>query len=134
MPILQDRCATFVLHATIVQSRLAMLIISKAQMKVFKDHSTEEFVQRTVVFLRENTPDWAVRRTDEAIAEHVRDLIAWGHEVGIRKEINLQKLMYHVIKYKLPIPFNDRVLNVLDGEVSEDRRIKDLIRICKDHG
>ena len=55
-----------------------MLTISKAQMKVFSANSTEDFVKRTVEFLRANTPDWAASRTDKEIAEQVRSGIAWG--------------------------------------------------------
>ena len=111
-----------------------MLIISKAQMKVFKDHSTEEFVQRTVVFLRENTPDWAMQRTDEAIAEHVRAIISWGHEAGIRKEISIQKILYNTIRKGCSVD-DENILSILTTlHLTEDRRLLDFNEYLRKNG
>lgn len=48
-----------------------MLIISKAQMAQLGAHSRNDFVQRTVAFLKVNTPQWAAGSTVDNIVHHI---------------------------------------------------------------
>jgi len=105
------------------------MIITNQQINSLGASSKEEFVQKTIVFLKENTPYWASNRTEEEIREHVVRMIEEGRQVEVKKEINIQKLLYNWIRYDLMLPFSEKVDGILRQSAEhEDDRLHTLIK------
>lgn len=111
-----------------------MFTISKAQMAQFGTHSRDQFVQRTVAFLKENTPQWAKARDDEEIAQHVRETIEWGLKIGIRKEINVQKVLYHTVRAGRLVDDKDLQPIWSGSQPTENRKVMEFIKYMNGHG
>lgn len=108
------------------------MIIKQTQIQNLGSRSEQHFIEKTIAFLRENTPDWAISKEDEEIRTHIEQMIEISSDRNINKEINIQKLLYYCSKYGLPIPFNKRMEELLAFEVlSEDERIHRLIKQIK---
>jgi hypothetical protein len=105
------------------------MIIKETQIQTLGSSSKLEFIEKTIAFLRENVPDWATSKEDDEIRGHIESMIEMGSDRNISKEINIQKLLYHCLRFGLRIPFNKRVEELLAFDVlSEDERVKRLIK------
>lgn len=112
-----------------------MFTISKAQMAQFGAYSRDEFVQRTVAFLKENTPQWAAERTDDVIADHIQKTIDACARIDIRQEINIQKVLYHSIRTNNDPFAEGPFFDILSTpQQVESRRIMTLIKYVREHG
>ncbi len=112
-----------------------MLIISKAQMAQLGAHSRTDFVQRTVTFLKENTPQWTAERTDDVVADHIQKTIDACARMNIRQEINIQKVLYHAIRTNSD-PFAEGPLRsaLTTSGLTESRRVMGFIKYLREHG
>ena len=102
-----------------------MLIIKDIQMKAFRQIEVEKFVQKSVVFLQENFADWCADKEQEAIETFIHDIIAFGEQYEIRKQLNLQKLMHFKITYEFDIPLVEHLEAILSPvDTNESYRVK----------
>ncbi|NND94652.1 MAG: hypothetical protein HKN45_07265 [Flavobacteriales bacterium] len=110
------------------------MLIKDSQINALGIPAKERFILQTIRFLRENTSDWAVDKNDEEIRRDIENMIRIGDEKNIKKEINIQKMLYHWIKYDLSLPFNEQIDHSLSIEgLNENRRIKEMIKVIRKH-
>lgn len=110
------------------------MIIKENQLVSLGLKSHHDFIEKTVIFLRENTPEWAASKEDDEIKTHIENMIVMARDRNIAKEINIQKLLYHCYRYGLPIPFSKRMEELLAFDIlSEDERVKRLIKERSGH-
>lgn len=108
------------------------MIIKEKQIQSLGSKSEQEFIEKTISFLRENTPDWAIFKEDDEIKNHIESMIEMCRDRSVKKEVNMQKIMYHCYRYGLPIPFSKRMEELLAFDVlSEDERVKRLIKAIR---
>ncbi len=111
------------------------MIISNAQRAKLGESQRKLFVDKTVIFLKENTAQWAESKSDEQIIAVIDSLIAIGKDRNIKKEINIQKLAYHWIKYDLKMPPSAQIDTELrQVGLGEDYRVKCMIKAIRKNG
>lgn len=111
------------------------MLIRTAQIEVLGKQQQEKFIEKTITFLRDNTPKWADSKTDDQIRSAIEKMIELGKERNIRKEINIQKLLYHWIKYDLNMPLSDEIEGELNQQgLSENYRVKCMIKAIVKNG
>lgn len=105
------------------------MIIKEEQIRELGAGSKQDFVERTLLFLCENTPEWAEQRSDDEARSYITSVIELAGDRSITKEINIQKILYYCIRYGIQIPFRKRMEEVLGFESpGEDERIKNMIK------
>ena len=111
------------------------MIVSENQLKAVGAPSYEKFILKTIQFLKKNTPEWAEGKDDKEMRGPIEEMIEIGKELNIRKEVNIQKLLYYAITKELQIPFSAALQEILrTPDVGEDLRTKNLIKaIVKNH-
>ena len=101
-----------------------MLIIKDIQIEAFRQIEVEKFVQKSVVFLQENFADWCADKEQEAIETFIHEIIEFGEQYEIRKQLNLQKLMHFKISYEFDIPLVEHLEAILSPvDTNESYRI-----------
>ncbi len=94
-------------------------------MEAFRQIEVEKFVQKSVVFLRQNFPEWCTDKEQEEIEAFIHEIIAFGEQYDIRKQLNLQKLMHFKIKYEFDIPLVEHLEAILSPiDTNESYRVK----------
>lgn len=102
-----------------------MLVIKDVQMEAFRQIEVEKFVQKSVVFLRQNFADWCADKEQEEIEVFIHKIIAFGEQYEIRKQLNLQKLMHFKITYEFDIPLVEHLEEILTPvDTNESYRVK----------
>ena len=102
-----------------------MLIIKDIQMEAFRRIEVEKFVQKSVVFLQENFPDWCANKEQDEIEAFIHEIITFGEQYEIRKQLNLQKLMHFKISYEFDIPLVEHLEAILSPvDTNESYRVK----------
>jgi len=102
-----------------------MLVITNKQMEAFRQIEVEKFVQKSVVFLHNNFADWCADKTPDDIEAFIYEMIAFGEQYEIKKQLNLQKLMFFKIEFGFDVPLVVELEGIL-GEVekNEGYRVK----------
>ncbi len=94
-------------------------------MEAFRQIEVEKFVQKSVVFLRQNFPEWCEGKEEQEIEAFIHEIIAFGEQYEIRKQLNLQKLMHFKITYEFDIPLVEHLEAILNKkEWGENYKIK----------
>ena len=105
------------------------MVIRQVQMVVLGTPMKEAFVVKTITFLRKECPEWASDKKDDEIRESVERMIEIGKKHGVRKEINLQRLLYHMTLKSMSIGETEKAMEVQSiKDSTEDRRTKEIIR------
>lgn len=105
------------------------MIIATQQLEALGAPHKEAFIVKTLVFLRKECGLWAELKTEEEIIGHIVEMIKVGDEFDIRKEINIQKVIYYQIKCDLSLPFTSRLQSILAPEgLNEDTRVLNMIK------
>jgi len=102
-----------------------ILVIRKEQMALFQSHALEQFIIKSISFLKKNFLVWSLHRSDEAIRLFVEETIRFGGGYNIRKQINLQKIMHYQIEYSFEIPLSGYLQERLAGkDLNETQRVE----------
>ena len=111
------------------------MIIKVEQIATLGTPAKEKFILKTIEFLRENTPEWAEEKDGQEIRGPIEEMIKIGKELNIKKEVNIQKLLYYSKTKELQIPFSAAIQEILKTpDLGEDLRTKNLIKaIVKNH-
>ncbi len=111
------------------------MLIKDSQISVLGSQPREGFIVNTVNFLRGNAEEWSSKRTDEQVRGVIEEMIEIGEKNHIRKEINIQKLLYYSIVNELQIPFSEAIHEIIQApDLGEDLRTKNFIKaIVKNH-
>ncbi|MBP6311718.1 MAG: hypothetical protein KA408_05570 [Flavobacteriales bacterium] len=108
------------------------MIIAQQQLEALGAPHKEAFIAKTLVFLRKECAQWAMNKEDEVIVESIENMIYFAKRYDVKKEVNVQKLLYHWIQSELELPFKQPLKDALMQEnVSEDKRVKDMIKKTK---
>jgi len=84
----------------------------------------EQFISTSLLFLRENFPEWSQTKEDKFLRDFINKMIQFGREYNILKEINVQKLMAYKIEYDFVMPLkNDRKIKLNQQDFEEDYRM-----------
>lgn len=94
-------------------------------MEAFRKIELEKFVQKSVIFLRENFTDWSADKEQKGIEVFIYEIFEFSEQYEIRKQLNLQKLMYLKIEFGFEMPLVKEFEDIL-GEVeqNESYRVK----------
>jgi hypothetical protein len=104
-------------------------IIKTSQLQMFSDVKIEQFVKKTIAFLRKNFVEWAGEKDDAELAKYIHSMIDLGKRYKILKEINLQKLMHYHIRYKFDIPLHkDLEQFLVEHKLKERNRLENFHR------
>lgn len=107
-----------------------MLKISQNQFLVFKNVYIEKFIIDSIEFLNSNFAQWVKNKSKDELDNFVRDTIEFAQLYSIKKEINVQKLMYFRINFNFPIPLTIEHRNLLlETEKNEDGRMRNFYKI-----
>ncbi len=94
-------------------------------MEAFRQIKVEKFVQKSIVFLRQNFPEWCANKEQEEIETFIHEIIVFGEQYEIRKQLNFQKLMHFKIKYEFDIPLVEHLEAILSPvDMNESYRVK----------
>ncbi|MFZ1399076.1 MAG: hypothetical protein WAS33_19375 [Candidatus Promineifilaceae bacterium] len=105
------------------------MIIATQQLEALGAPHKEAFIAKTIAFLRKECAEWASSKKDDEIRESVERIINIGKKHGIKKEINVQRLLYHMALKFMSIKRIENAMEVqTDMDISEDRRTKEIIR------
>ena len=77
-----------------------MFTISKNQLKDFEAQSQEQFVLKSLDFLEANFKDWTRGQDEYDLRTFIVETIELGEKIGIRKEVNVQKMMAIRVKHE----------------------------------
>ncbi|NEN23565.1 hypothetical protein G3O08_08635 [Cryomorpha ignava] len=111
------------------------MLIRTAQIEALGTPKKEKFIEKTIAFLKENTPKWAESKTDDQISATIENMIELGRERNIKKEINIQKLLFHWIKYELKTPPSPEIdAELIQESRSENYRVKCMIKAIRRNG
>jgi len=102
-----------------------MFTITNKQMEALKQIEIEKFVEKCVVFLKNNFEDWCASKSINEIEYFIYEMLSLGDQYHIKKQINLQKLMFFKIEYDFEMPLKRNLIEKIDelGR-NEDYRIK----------
>jgi len=101
-----------------------MFVIKDKQMEAFRQIEVEKFVQKSVLFLRDNFKEWCSERPLDEITDFIHNIIALGNKYHINKQKNLQKLMFLRIEYGFLIPLEDNHKRIFEKVIeSETSRV-----------
>lgn len=76
-----------------------MLVIKETQLDAFKIVAREKFIQKSLIFLKENFYSWSREQSEDDLVEFINKMIDFGAKMGIHKEINVQKLMVFHLRH-----------------------------------
>lgn len=103
------------------------MIVRKEQLARFSQGMVDAFIGKTIVFLRSNFPDWAGSKSDTQLGRLVQEMIDLGAAHGIKKEINIQKLLYYKVRFDFDIPLHKKLFPILtEIDVDEDSRTENF--------
>lgn len=106
-----------------------MLVIRKEQIETMERAMMQQFVEKTVHFIKDNFQDWSGARSDDDIEEFVVTMITFAQENGLRNEISIQKLIAYKINFQLSIPLTPEMNHILaNTELDEDSRLEYFVR------
>lgn len=88
-------------------------------MEAFRQIEVEKFVQKSVLFLKNNFADWCADKRQEEIEAFIYKMIEFGEQYDIKKQLNLQKLMFFKIEFEFDIPLV-KVLEEILNEVEKN--------------
>jgi len=86
-----------------------MLTISKKQYEVFFNKEKDKFIEKSIVFLKENFLDWTKDKSESELVDFIEEIIDFGEQYNILSQLNLQKLMYYKIDLEFDIPLNEKL-------------------------
>ena len=75
-----------------------MFRIQEHHQEAFQQNAVSEFIAKTVIFLRENQPDWCETKTEQEIQEYVESIIAFAGTCSIDEALAIQKLVFYKIE------------------------------------
>ena len=103
------------------------MIITQNQIDQFEKIKIEDFITKTIIFLRTNFTSLFNNKDDVELKNYVNNFINFGLNSGINKELNIQKLINYCLKYncQLPLP-KDLELELISNEFDEDTRIENF--------
>ncbi len=111
-----------------------MLRLSQSQLIKMGEPALLRFVKETIGFMRAECPDHTAGKSDEELARTVNEYVALGKRYSITSELNVQKLLYHSIRYKLSIPFSEPLEHALRAKGwDQNYRIKRFIKLIVTH-
>lgn len=111
------------------------MLIRPAQIEALGSPHKAKFIEKTITFLRESIPEWAESKNDDQVKTSIESILEIGKERNIKKEINIQKLLYHWIKYDLNIPPSQQIdTQLVQDGLSEDYRVKCMIKAIRKNG
>ena len=106
-----------------------MLVIKDIQLEAFKKREITKFVEKSKLFLQQNFENWCRKKEENAIEFFINRTIEFGAEMNIRKQNNLQKLMFLQIEYQLNFPLNGEPEKIMiEKVVPEDHRLANLFK------
>jgi hypothetical protein len=101
------------------------MIIVQEQMAAMDDVMMKRFVDKSIVFIRINFPDWSRDQSDEALVKFINKMITFARSYDIRKEINIQKVMEYKITFNFSIPLPPRLALLLNkNDLCEEARLE----------
>lgn len=102
-----------------------MFILKNKQIETFKEIERGKFVEKSLVFLDYNFPDWTKGKKEKELKKFINDMIDLGEQYHIFKEINVQKLMFYKINFDFEIPVLEKFEEIIKPQaLSEDKRIQ----------
>ena len=108
------------------------MIIRQEQLEKLGAPEKEKFILKTIEFLDENLPDWAHSKNEEEIRKYIEDMITIGRCKNVKKEINIQRLLYHSILRQIPNPSAiARDILTYSEEEDENDRVKNFINLLR---
>jgi hypothetical protein len=81
-----------------------MFRIQEHHQEAIQQNAVSEFIAKTVVFLRENQPQWCESRSDPEIREYIESIIAFASTCSIDEALAIQKLVYYKIELGFSLP------------------------------
>lgn len=103
------------------------MILKNSQIEQFKRYMLEKFFINTILFLRNNFPEWCEGKNDEELGEFINLIMKFGKNYQIYSEVNLQKLMHYQILYKFDIPVHPKLeAKLSDFSQDENFRIENF--------
>ena len=110
-----------------INVKAAVMIVRKDQLVRFSQDLVDAFIAKTVEFLRSNFPDWVGVKDDEQLGMFIQEMIDLGAEHEIKKEINVQKLIYYKIRFNFKLPLHKKLLLLLTEKgIDEDGRTENF--------
>ena len=104
-----------------------MFVIKDIQLEAFRKREVAKFVEKSKLFLQQNFEKWCQKKDDDALKIFIQRTIESGADVNIRKQNNVQKLLFLQIEYQLNFPLKGEYEKImLERNVSEDQRITSL--------
>jgi len=106
-----------------------MISITSSQIAFLAKIEKEKFVQKSLLFLNYNFPEWAKGKSEEELKIFVNQVINMAMQYDLSKERSVQKLMYFIIQFQMPIPLSKELSNILTpSNTTEALRIKNLYK------
>lgn len=103
------------------------MVLRKEQLAHFGQLTRKRFIQKTLKFLRDNFPEWSKDKSEEVLVTYTHDAIAFGEHYGVKRQVNVQKLMALDIGHGLFALEQPEVIAVLEADdLHQDRKIEEL--------
>jgi len=103
------------------------MIITKNQIDQFEKNKIEDFITKTIIFLRTNFASLFNNKHDIELKEYVNDFINFGLNYRIYKEMNIQRLIIYCLKYNCQFPLPKALeLNLISNKFDEDTRVENF--------
>lgn len=103
------------------------MVLRKEQLAHFSQITTKRFVKKSVEFLSNGFPQWCKGKEEKDVVAYIHEAIAFGARFGIKREINVQKLMALDIGHGLFALDQAEISAVLkDEELHQDRKMEEL--------
>ncbi len=104
------------------------MVLRTEQLKHFSRLSRERFIEKSLVFFEQNFPQWRAGKNEDDLRSYVEVAIEFAERHGIKREINVQKLMYLDITHGLFGLQHDAITALLNREdLPQDRKVEELM-------
>jgi hypothetical protein len=103
------------------------MIITKNQIDQFEKIKIENFITKTIVFLRTTFTSLFKDKDDIELKEYVNNFISFGLNYGIYEELNIQRLINYCLKYNCQFPLPKALeLDLISNKFDENTRIENF--------
>jgi hypothetical protein len=81
-----------------------MFIIQDRHYEAISKNAEDEFTAKTLVFLKENQPEWCQAKTDQNICDYIKSVIEFARSFSIDEALAIQKLAFYKIELGFSLP------------------------------
>ncbi len=81
-----------------------MFIIQDRHYEAISKNAEDEFTAKTIVFLKENQPEWCQTKADQDICDYIKTVIEFARSFSIDEALAIQKLAFYKIELGFSLP------------------------------